>query len=199
MSPPVVLVSEPITIPSTQIMAITVVIGFLLWYALRIVYHRLASKYYPSYNTIVTISDWIVLGVGIYAGVTATATLVWNILRERHNIVVRVKYAYGVGFIGGEEMIAIEVVNNGRRPINIQEVGFIASDGRKLINPKRQHNLGWLKDRDGVSVYIPRQEIQDMVKEAREHNISVKAAYVRDSTSRYYKGKISKQANWFNK
>ena len=144
-------------------------------------------------------SDWIVLGVGIYAGAAATTALVWNILRERHNIIVRVRYAYGTGYFSGGEMVAIEVINNGRRPINIQEVGFVLSDGRKMINPRSQHNLGWLKDGDGTSHYIPKQEIEEMVKGAKEHSLSIIAAYVRDSTSRYYKGKISKNADWFNK
>ena len=61
------------------------------------------------------------------------------------------------------------------------------------------HDLGWLKDGDGTSHYIPKQEVDEMVKGAKEHGLKVTGAYVRDSTSRYYKGKISKRADWFNK
>ncbi len=146
-----------------------------------------------------TTSDWIVLGVGIYAGATATVALVWNILRERHNVIVKVRYAMGVGAFSGSEMVVVEIINNGNRPINIQELGFWTSDGNKLINHRRQQDLGWLKDGDGTSSYIPRQEIEEMVQQAKEHGVRITSAYVRDSTSRYYKGKISKRADWFNK
>jgi len=146
-----------------------------------------------------TTSDFVALGVGGYAAIVATVAIVWNILRERHNITVRVRYAYGMGIFNVEEMVAIEVINNGQRPINIQEVGFYLSDGRRLINPRGQHNLGWLKDGDGISHYIPKQEILEMVKDVKENGLKVVAAYIRDSTSRYYKGKISKNADWFNK
>ncbi len=151
------------------------------------------------YNHIVTTSDWITLGVGIFASAVAIAALVWNIIRERHNITVRVRYAYGSGSLGGGEMVAIEIINNGHRPIHIQEIGFWLSDGSKLINPGGQHDLVWLKDGDGTSWYIPKQEVVEMVKGAKEHGLRVVAAYVRDSTSRYCKGKISKNSGWFNK
>jgi len=145
-----------------------------------------------------TPSDWITLGVGIYAGITATIAIVWNILRERHNVTIKVRYAYGVGYLSGSQMLAIDIINNGLRPINIQEIGFLLPDKTKLINPTAQMNLGWLKDGDGTTFYIQKQEIEEMVKGVKEHGERIIAAYVRDSTSRYYKGKISKHANWFN-
>ena len=150
------------------------------------------------YNYFMETSDWITLGVGSYAAVVATSALVWNIIRERRNVTIKVRYAYGIGYLKDSEMVAIEVINNGRHPINIQEVGFWLSDGRKLINPSSQHNLGWLKDGDGTSCYIPKQEIDDMVKGAKNDGLRIVAAYIRDSTSRYYRGKISKRADWFN-
>ncbi len=145
-----------------------------------------------------TTSNWIALGVGSYAAVVATAVLIWNILRERRNVIVRVKYAYGVGYLSGGESVAIEIINKGHRPINIEEVGFLLSNGYKLINPMAQHNLGWLKDGDGISYYVPRQEIEEMSKEAKKQGERVVAAYVRDSTNTYYKGKIHKGAAWFS-
>ena len=151
------------------------------------------------YNIIMEPSNLIAIIAGGYGAIVATIALVWNILRERHNVTVRVRYAHGVGVFSGGEMVAIEVINNGHHPINIQEIGFWLSDGRKLINPSAKHNLGWLKDGDGTSCYIPKQEVVEMVKGAKEHGLRVVAAYVRDSTSRYYKGKISKNADWFNK
>ena len=145
-----------------------------------------------------TTSDLIALGVGSYAAIVATAMLVWNIRRERRNVSVRVRYAYGVGFHNGREMVAIEIVNNGRRPINIQEIGFFLSNGIKLINPSAQHSLGWLKDGDGTSYYVPRQEIDEIREQAKEQGARIVAAYVRDATSTYYKGKVCKGAAWFN-
>lgn len=145
-----------------------------------------------------TTNDWITLGVGSYAAIVATGALVWNVLRERRKVTVRVRYAFGVGTFIKSEMIAIEIINNGRHPINIQEIGFLLSNGMKLINPSAQHNLGWLKDGDGTSYYVPRQEIEKMREQAKEQDARIVATYVRDSTSTYYEGKIRKGAAWFN-
>ena len=145
-----------------------------------------------------TASDWIALGVGSYAAVVASAALIWNILRERHNVIVKVMYAFGMGILGGEEMVAVEIINNGRRPINIKEIGFFLSNGMRLINPYAQQNLGWLKDGDGTSYFVPRQEIDKVREQAKEQNAIIVAAYVRDSTNTYYKGKIRKDAKWLS-
>lgn len=144
-------------------------------------------------------SNWIALGVGGYAAVVATSALVWNILRERHNVTVKIRYARSFGLpTTDRNMVAIEVINNGRHPINIQEIGFLLADKTKLVNLKTQQKLGWLKDGDGTTYYIPKQEIEEMVKGVKEHGERIVAAYIRDSTSRYYKGKISKHADWFS-
>lgn len=145
-----------------------------------------------------TTSNIIAFVVGGYAAIVATAALVWNIFRERRNVTVRVRYAFGVGSLNGREMLAIEIINNGRRPINIQEVGFLCTKGIKLINPSAQHNLGWVKDGDGTTYYVPRQEVEDAIEQAKEQGVRIKAAYVRDSTSTYYKGKIRKSSAWFS-
>jgi len=152
------------------------------------------------YNYVMTTSNLIALVVGGYAAIVATAALVWNILRERHNVIVRVSPAFGVGRFEGSEMVAIEIINKGHRPINIEEVGFFLSNGDKLINPMAEHNLGWLKDGDGMSYYVPKQEIEEMGKDVKKQGFRVVAAYVRDSTSTTYKGKIRKGAvwTWFN-
>ena len=143
-------------------------------------------------------SDLIALGVGSYAAIVATTALVWNILRERRDVTVSIKYAYGVGFLEGNQMVSIEGINNGHRPINIQEVGFMLANKTKLVNPTAQHNYGWLKDGDGTSLYIPKQDVDDINKAAKEEKARIVTAYVRDSTSRYYKCKISRRADWFN-
>ena len=145
-----------------------------------------------------TPTGWITLGVGIYASIVATAALVWNILKERHNVIVRVRYAREIGGLSDSQMLAIDIINNGHKPINIQEIGFLLADKTRLANLRAQHNLGWLKDGDGTSFYIPKQEIEGTVKATKEHGDRIIAAYIRDSTSRYYKGKISKNADWFN-
>ena len=111
-------------------------------------------------------SNWIALGVGGYAAVVATSALVWNILRERHNVTVKIRYARSFGLpTTDRNMVAIEVINNGRHPINIQEIGFLLADKTKLVNLKTQQKLGWLKDGDGTTYYIPKQEIEEMAKE----------------------------------
>jgi hypothetical protein len=145
-----------------------------------------------------TTSDWIVLAVGIYAGITATATLLWSIFRERHNIDIRVRHAISVGLMENQEMLAIDVINNGRKPINIREFGFCLPNKVNLVNLKAQHNFGWLKDGDGTSYLVPKHDIEEMVKEAKKKGQRITAAYVRDSTSRYYKGKVSKRDKWFD-
>jgi len=94
------------------------------------------------YNITMTASDWIALLTGIYASIVATTALIWNILRERRKVKVNIRYGYGVGGLEGQQILAIEVVNNGPQPINIQEVGFIISTKQKLINPNSPLNLG---------------------------------------------------------
>ncbi|MGD1119319.1 MAG: hypothetical protein ABR886_07515 [Dehalococcoidales bacterium] len=144
-----------------------------------------------------TTSDLVVLGVGIYAGATATATLIWNILRERRNVIVRIRHAFEIGLGTKTELLAVEIINNGRRPINIQENGFYLPNKAKLINPNAQHNLGWLRDGDGTTYYIPKQEIDEMVKHAKENGNKIAAVYIRDSTNRHYSCRISKRDSWF--
>lgn len=95
-------------------------------------------------------------------------------------------------------MVAIEVINNGLRPINIKEVGFMFSDKTKMINPREPGNLGWLKDGDGTSCYFPKSIIDEVAEEAKKRNVKVVFAYVRDSTNTYYRSKIRKHAMWFN-
>ncbi|MFH1169760.1 MAG: hypothetical protein V1691_03590 [Chloroflexota bacterium] len=143
-------------------------------------------------------SDWTALAVGSYGSVVATVALVWNILGARRNVTVRVRYARGFGFLSGSEAAAIEVINKGHRPIHIEEVGFFLSNGLKLIPHNLQNDLGWLKDGDGKSYYVPRQELDEMRQQAQKKGVTIVAAYVRDSTSTYYKGKIRKGAEWFD-
>jgi len=146
-----------------------------------------------------TTSDWIALGAGIYGSIVATCALIWNIIREKRKIVVRIRYAFSPGLFSGSEMLAIEVINKGRYPINIQEIGFFLSDGNKLMSPLWQHGLGWLRDGDGTSYYIPKQDIDDIVRQAKELKQKITTAYVRDSMSEYHRGKINKSAAWFSR
>jgi hypothetical protein len=141
-------------------------------------------------------TNWIALIVGSYGAIIATITIIWNILRERRNVTVRIGYAIGTGLLVGQEMLAIEIVNSGRRPIHIQEVGFLRNDGFKLINPRQNHDL-WLKDGDGTNCYVPKHEIDEMVTGAKAENKQIIGAYIRDSTNIYYKGKIRRHAMWF--
>lgn len=92
-----------------------------------------------------------------------------------------------------QQMLTIEVINNGLRPINIQEVGFFLSDKTKIYIPSNYCTLGWLKEGDGISNFVPKSEIEKIVEEAKKDNIKIVAAYVRDSTNKYYKGKIQKK------
>ncbi len=139
-------------------------------------------------------SDWVALGVGVCAAIVATVALVWNVRRERRKVVVRVGYANGMRDSG---WLAIEVTNYGTR-VNIQEIGFVLSNGDTVSSPSEQPSFGWL-ERDDSRVFIVRkQTVHDMNKEAREHGQRIVAAYVRDSTSRYYPGKVGKHFDWFN-
>ena len=140
-----------------------------------------------------TTSDWITLGIGSYAATVATAVLIWNILRERRKVTVRVRYAYGFGFLNGKESIAIEVINKGLRKINIQEFGFLCSNGTRLIDLSAKHNLE-VESGDSKSYYIAMQEIKDMVREAKEKSgLRITGAYVRDATGIYYKAGINRK------
>lgn len=140
------------------------------------------------------ISNWIALGVGGYAAIVATAALIWNILRERRKIKVKIKYALGFGVLSGQEMVAIEVVNNGVRDINIQEHGFLCSDKKtRLINPFDEHS-GRVISGDSKSYYIPIGEVRNMVREAKlKGGLKIIGAYVRDGTGTYYKAGIQKK------
>ncbi len=153
------------------------------------------------------VSDWITLGIGSYAAIVATTALIWNILRERRKVKVKVNYALGVrsldgremiltGFdsLNGREMILIKVINKGLRDINIQEYGFFCSDKKThLIDPTTIHS-GRVKSGDSMSYYIPIQTVKDMVRDAKEKKgLSIIGAYVRDTTSIYYKARINKK------
>jgi hypothetical protein len=129
--------------------------------------------------------DWVALA----GAVVGTTALVWNIARERQKVLVQVRYAQTTG-IPSQELVAIEVINKGRCPINIQEVGFLRSDRKALISTEWHHNLGWVRDGDGATCYIPKQDMDAVVEGTKRQGMRIVAAYVRDSTNRRYRGKI---------
>ena len=136
--------------------------------------------------------SWIALGVGGYAAIVATAALIWNILRERRKVKIKVMYAMGVGSLEGSEMISIEVINKGPHDIRVEEYGFMLADKKtRLVNLSTSHS-GYVKSRDSVSFYIPLQEVKDMVAEAQKKGLQVTYGYARDSTGNCYKGKNKK-------
>lgn len=136
--------------------------------------------------------SWIALGVGGYAAIVATAALIWNILRERRKVKIKVMYAMGVGSLEGSEMISIEVINKGPHDIKIEEYGFLCSDNKtRLIDPRVSHSAQ-VKSRDSISYYIPLQEVKDMVVEAQKSGLKITSAYARDSIGNYYNGKNRK-------
>ncbi|MDD5312715.1 MAG: hypothetical protein PHO26_06755 [Dehalococcoidia bacterium] len=142
-----------------------------------------------------TTSDWITPLIGIYAAIVSTIALGWNILRERRNVVIKVSRAIGVGSLQGQEVAGIEIINNGRRPINIQEVGFLLSNKKKFIDMYNQ-DIGLVNEGDGKTYYIDRTIIDDMRQEAKKINVKIVAAYVRDSTNNYYKCKMRAKDKW---
>jgi len=86
-----------------------------------------------------TTSDWIALGAGIYGSIVATCALMWNIIRERRNVIVRIKYAKAL--CGSTEALAIETINKGRYPINVKEIGLMLSDEKQWVSPEWQNQL----------------------------------------------------------
>ena len=145
-----------------------------------------------------TTSDLIALVIGSYAAIVATITLIWHIRRGSRKVRVEVKHGYGVGAFAGQEVLAINIINNGTRQVCIEEVGFLLSNKIKVINPYRQGEGSFLDDGERASYYVSRSELADVTGTAKMQNAKVVAAYARDSTGKMHKCSIRKDDKWFS-
>ena len=128
--------------------------------------------------------------IAIYAGLVATAVLVLNILRDRPKVIV--KAAFGNLKPGSMEVtdIFIRIINNTRRQIHIEEVGFKFYNGDKFCYaPHALHIPEYLQDGDSDIASI---EVDKYFKESIGNRI-IKYIYVKDATGKPYKFKVPKK------
>jgi hypothetical protein len=86
-------------------------------------------------------SDWIALGVGSYAALVATTALIWNIIRAKPKVNLKVRHGVkdrkktNNGTLTYRETLEVTVVNNGKRPIEINQLGFKPYRGGSWLFP----------------------------------------------------------------
>ncbi len=132
-----------------------------------------------------TTSDWIVLGVGVYASLVATTALIWNIVREKRKLVVR------IGALWEDmEMFDVTITNKSQRGININNVGFILSGGvrynlviHELKIPKQ------ITGEDSCTIYVKIAQVKGVLKALNQR---IRLFCVEDGTGKLYKTRIPK-------
>ncbi len=137
-----------------------------------------------------TTSDWIVLGVGSYAAIVASAALIWNIVRELRRIVIQVEYMSWLD--NGKTMFVVYIINKTRRVVNIKNVGFIFSDGLRFnLDTSSLKIPELIPGEDSCTFYL---KIDDVKVPAKAFNKTFKFLCVEDGTGRLHKKRIPKWA-----
>ena len=129
-------------------------------------------------------ANWINLGIGIFASVIAVIALIWNIIRDKPKIKLRVELS---GFPGMTDIdIETIVMNIGKSRIHIYEVGFILSIDQykgygsgyfglpKVLNPGEQWSFN--------------KSVNELIVNTPEARVDY--VLVRDGTDRQYKRKV---------
>lgn len=146
------------------------------------------------------VSDWIALGVGSYAAIIATGVLIWHIIRDRPKLVVK---AAGIHIpseadSSPEELIEMEIdiINKGRQPIYIEDIGFrFSNDFEYSFSPSVLNLEQCLQSGTKCTASINITNLKN-----RKYGRVVKFAFVRDSTGKVYKIRIPKYIkNYINR
>lgn len=128
----------------------------------------------------------------IYAAIIATSALVWNILRERRKVKVKLEFNFLATDPSGEtgEMVQVgfTVINDSRYPTYVERVGFVFSDGFEY----GYHHSTFKVDRCvgpamSTTVWVDTESI----KSNSEGRI-VKFGFVQDATLKTYKKTMPK-------
>ncbi|PIV22907.1 MAG: hypothetical protein COS40_05060 [Deltaproteobacteria bacterium CG03_land_8_20_14_0_80_45_14] len=129
--------------------------------------------------------------VAWYAAIVSTLALIITFLKywsERINVVVKCKSNWRV--IGGgsiyapnKDYVVVTVINKGKRPVTIQNVGFVSKNKKDEKGILSDSLLGPRELKEGKSTdYLIEQDLVDLKK------IKYFVAY--DLTGRAYKGKL---------
>ena len=129
--------------------------------------------------------------VAIYAGLVATGALIWNIIRDKPRVIVKV----GPELRGSEDSynFPVHVINKTQRPVNIRAIGLVLSDGPNYNFDPASHNLPILlpgDDRYTTWLEIKQlKEIRGKLSGFSKRGI-IKFIFVEDATGKAYKGRI---------
>ncbi len=131
----------------------------------------------------------------IYGAVLATLALGWNIISYILNIVrnrpsIRLSDLYLIGWNTQEPKIEFRATNHKREPIKIECFGFMMSNGQEFppYAPPTESTL--VPERDFRKFIIPLKHIRELYNQ--EVRSTFKFIFVKDTTGRIYKKRISK-------
>ena len=138
--------------------------------------------------------DWMNLGIGLFAVIIATVSLLWHIFRERNMVIVRV----GPGLATDTKTrkliktIHIELINKSKQHIYISSVHFLTKDGTIFTTPSLSNfcvdKINKLEIGELVKIRVLADEVVD---KAREFNlIPSNKVLVRDTIGNRYIGKV---------
>lgn len=156
-------------------------------------------------------SDWIALGVGSYAALVATSALIWNIVRDKSKVALKVgRRAEDIhrnkGSYKYKEILEVTVINNGKKPIVITKLGFKPHQGGSWMFPGFKEPKTPLQYGDSYTFQLDIDEFKEhLTPKHREEFETVfrkdfqrmfKYVWLEDANENVYKAKIPKLIKW---
>jgi hypothetical protein len=134
-------------------------------------------------------------GIAVYAAVVATVAVIWNIIKARRRVIIKMKHAYKIyeGVKEVEYQIAVDVINKGEQDIKLVNLGFELPDKRILL--PNQEFLGLPRrvgTGDSTTFLLESEHIKNIKEKEKECGANIKFVYVTDSIDNRFRAEVPK-------
>jgi hypothetical protein len=136
--------------------------------------------------------------VAVYAAVVSTVLGVREIRREKRSLIVRCSMVSAPHPRGGTwELLAVSIVNSGHRPVQIDNVGLLSSQGHHIVQVGGSKVAGTklpirLGDGEGITEFIDVETLADKLNED-DSITAYRHVYVLDAEGREYRADLPDQ------
>lgn len=144
------------------------------------------------YNGGMTAENWKDIGVAVITAAPGIAALIWNILRARTKVKIRLLHRYHVGG-NYQHTAAVKIINEGGQKVKLVQIGFRGSDKRTagLLFPDEFGLPVWVQPKDHAILAFTQEHIENFRKN-RKAKEKLKYVFVADATGNSYRARLSK-------
>lgn len=135
--------------------------------------------------------------LALYGAFLSTILAIMELQKIKRKVEVRCGYSLSKNPSTGEvdHFLMITAVNKGYRQVQIDNAGFVLSDGRQIFQMvSRMGNIPLpkiLADGQSINVFFDVLQLKQSLREAEVKDLNTVSAFVRDAEGRTYRTRIS--------